>query len=205
MPGQKAQEAEAASQGRILDVARAHFFAHGFRSVTMADLAAELGMSKKTIYAHFGTKTELLQALLMDKVRRVEQDLEEVLRSCSGDFATGLRRLLACLQRHTDEIRPPFVRDLQREAPELFKVVQGRRRALIQRTFSKLLAEGRRAGHIRKDVPVHLIIEILLGAVEAIVNPTRLAELGLSVRRAMTAIIALILEGALTPAGRAKP
>ncbi|MGN6719163.1 MAG: helix-turn-helix domain-containing protein, partial [Candidatus Binatia bacterium] len=45
---------------RIVSAARAHFFAHGFRSVTMDDLAAELGMSKKTLYAQFPSKTELL-------------------------------------------------------------------------------------------------------------------------------------------------
>ncbi|MGH8100838.1 MAG: TetR/AcrR family transcriptional regulator, partial [Chthoniobacterales bacterium] len=34
---------------RILGAARAHFFSHGFRSVTMDDLAEELGVSKKTL------------------------------------------------------------------------------------------------------------------------------------------------------------
>src|SRR5262249_47999973 len=111
-------------------------------------------------------------------------------------------RLLACVQRHTEEIRPPFLRDIQRETPDLFQVVQARRREVIQRYFSKLLGEGRREGLIRKDIPVHLIIEILLGAVEAIVNPPRLAEFGLSPKSGFTAIISVILEGALTPEGR---
>ena len=38
---------------RIVAGARRYFFAHGFRGVTMDDLAAELAMSKKTLYAHF--------------------------------------------------------------------------------------------------------------------------------------------------------
>jgi len=82
--------------------------------------------------------------------------------------------------------------------------VQARRREVIQRAFNKLLGEGRREGLIRKDVPVHLLIEILLGAVEAIVNPPRLAELGLSPKGGLTAVISVILEGALTPEGRTK-
>ncbi|PYK63066.1 MAG: hypothetical protein DME50_18215, partial [Verrucomicrobia bacterium] len=40
------------SRQRIVEAARAHFFSHGFRSVTMDDLAEELGISKKTLYAH---------------------------------------------------------------------------------------------------------------------------------------------------------
>ena len=41
---------------RIVAAARRYFLAHGFRGVTMDDLAAELGMSKKTLYAHFSSK-----------------------------------------------------------------------------------------------------------------------------------------------------
>jgi AcrR family transcriptional regulator len=187
---------------RIIGAAREQFLGHGFHGVTMDDLAEGLGMSKKTIYAHFPSKTALLEAMLREKFRCVEKDLQAITLECSTDFATGLHRLLACLQRHTEEIRPPFVRDIQREAPELFKLVQARRRELIQRSFRKLLGEGRREGLIRKDVPVHLIIEILLGAVEAIINPPRLAELELSVKSGLTAITSVVLEGALTPEWR---
>ena len=189
---------------RILGAAREQFLAHGFRSVTMDDLAEGLGMSKKTIYAHFPSKSALLETMLLDKFRCVEQELEAITAECSADFPTGLHRLLECVQRHTEEIRPPFVRDIQREAPDLFKVVQARRREVIQRSFSKLLGEGRREGLIRSDTPVHLLIEILLGAVEAIINPPRLAELELSPKAGFTAIISVILEGALTPEGRAR-
>ena len=187
---------------RIIGAAREHFLAHGFHRVTMDDLAEGLGMSKKTLYAHFPSKTALLEAMLLDKFQRAQDEMEAITSECSADFASGLHRLLACVQRHTEEIRPPFVRDIQREAPELFKVVQGRRREIIQRYFGKLLGEGRREGLIRKDIPVHLLIEILLGAVEAIMNPPRLAELELSPQSGFTAIISVILEGALTSEGK---
>src|SRR5215468_7709438 len=189
---------------RILGAAREQFLAHGFHRVTMADLAEGMGMSKKTIYAHFPSKNALLEAVLLDKFRCAEEEMEAITSECSADFPTGLHRLLACVQRHTEEIRPPFVRDIQRGAPDLFKVVQARRREVIQRYFSKLLGEGRREGLIRKDIPVYLILEILLGAVDAIINPPRLAELGLSPTSGFSAIISVILEGALTPAGRTK-
>src|SRR5262245_8221067 len=195
---------DSTARQRIIGAAREHFFLHGFHNVTMDDLAEELGMSKKTVYAHFPSKTDLVEAMLLHKFNCVEEELRMITSECSDDFATGLHQLLACIQRHTDEIRPPFVRDIQRAAPDLFKVVQARRREVIQRSFSKLLGEGRRQGLIRKDVPVHLIIEILLGAVEAIVNPPRLAELELSVKSGITTIISVILEGALTQEGRMK-
>src|ERR1700752_728332 len=164
---------------RIVTAARRHFFAHGFRSVTMDDLAEELGMSKKTLYGAFPSKDTLLRAVLLDKFQSVETDLDSIMADASTDVLTALQRLLACMQRHTEEIQPPFVRDIRREAPELFKLVEERRRAMIQRYFGKIFDEGRAAGIIRSDVSTELIVEILLSAVQAIMNPTKMDELGL--------------------------
>ena len=187
---------------RIIAVARQHFFAHGFRAVTMDDLAGELGMSKKTLYASFPTKIDLLRAVLLDKFRRVEVDLQRIAAGFSNNMLDSLHQLLACLQRHTEEIQPPFVRDIRREAPQLFELVQTRRRRIIQTYFGSLLDECRKAGIIRKDVSTRLIIEILLGATEAIMNPVRMGELGLSPKTGYSTIINVVFEGVLTEKGR---
>ena len=187
---------------RIVTAARRHFFAHGFRSVTMDDLAEELGMSKKTLYASFPSKEALLRAVLLDKFRSVELDLERIASASSTDVLDSLHQLLACVQRHAEEIQPPFVRDIRREAPEMFQLVQSRRRDVIQSYFGKILDEGRRAGIFRKDISSRLMIEILLGATEAIMNPPKMAELGLTPKTGFLAIIAVVLEGLLTEKGR---
>ena len=46
------------------------------------------------------------------------------------------------------------------------------------------------------------MIEILLGATEAIMNPPKMAELGLTPKTGFLAIIAVVLEGLLTEKGR---
>jgi AcrR family transcriptional regulator len=203
MPLSKAPTASSARR-RIVAGARQYFLAHGFRRITMDDLAEELGMSKKTLYLHFPSKTELIKAALLDKLTELEGELEQITTECATDFVQALQRLLAAMQRQVDEIQPPFVRDIRRDAPELFKLVETRRAALIERYFGKLFAEGRREGMIRKDVPVWLIIEILLAATREIMNPARLSELHLTPKAGYGAIIAVVLEGALTAAGRSK-
>lgn len=190
----------AASQ-RIIMAARRYYLSHGFRRVTMDDLAEELGMSKKTLYACFTSKAALLKAVLVDKFNEIDSDLLRV-TSDSADVHTSLHRLLACIQRHTEEIQPPFVRDIQREAPEMFQLVERRRREIILRHFGRLFELGRRDGIIRKDIPTRLIVEILLGATQAILNPPKMAELNLTPKTGFTAIIAVILQGALTKAGK---
>src|SRR5436190_24360924 len=101
---------------RIVDAARTHFFSHGFRSVTMDQLAEELGISKKTLYAHFPGKIELLEAVLADKFAGVEAKLNEIARAHPHDFSAALHELLANMQRELDEIKPPFVRDMRQQA-----------------------------------------------------------------------------------------
>lgn len=190
---------------RIVTAARRHFFAHGFRGVTMDDLAAELGMSKKTLYASFPSKLDLLRTVLLDKFRSVEVDLDRVMSAASkDDVLATLHQLLTCMQRHTEEIQPPFVRDIRRETPEMFQLVQSRRRDLIQRYFGRIFEDGRRAGIIRKDMPTRLMIEILIGVTEAIVNPPKLAELGLTPTTGYMSIMTVIFEGLLTDKGRSK-
>jgi len=188
----------------ILKIARAHFFLHGFRTVTMDDLAVEMGMSKKTLYAHFSSKMELLHAVMQDKISSVEADLERAMSASPDNFPARLQALLSCMRAHTEEIREPYVRDVRREAPELFALVQQRRRDLIERYFGRLLQDGRKAGMIRKDVPAAMMIETLLGAVDAVVNPVKMGELDTSPKAAFHHIITIFLEGVLTGEGRAK-
>ena len=187
---------------RIVDAARAHFFSHGFRSVTMDDLALELGVSKKTLYAYFPGKFDLLEAVLADKFAGVEAMLKKVTRARLHDFPATLRELLAGTKRELDEIKPPFVRDMRQKAPDVFKVVELRRAALIQRYFGKFFVEGQRAGMVRKDVPAKLIIEILLAMVQSIMNPPKMEEIGMMPKEGFTGILKIILEGALTAKGR---
>jgi AcrR family transcriptional regulator len=187
---------------RIIDAARVHFFSHGFRSVTMDDLAEELGISKKTLYAHFPGKIELLEAVLADKFAGVEAKMNEIARAHPHDFSAALHELLANMQRELDEIKPPFVRDMRQKAPHVFKVIERRRAALIERFFGKLFIEGQRAGMVRKDVPAKLTIEILLAIVQAIMNPLKMEELGMTPKEGFAGILKIILEGALTRRGR---
>ena len=42
------------------------FLTLGFKSVTMDDIANELGISKKTIYVHFKNKTKLVEAVTFE-------------------------------------------------------------------------------------------------------------------------------------------
>jgi AcrR family transcriptional regulator len=188
-------------RARIIQHARQHFLMHGFRGVSMDDLAVGLGISKKTLYAHFASKAEVLKEVIHTKFGEVEADLERLASADGASFPSRLQQLLECLQGHLKEPQPPFMRDMQRE-PEMFAWIQTLRRERIQRHFGKLFEEGRRAGLIRKDVPPKVVIEILLGAIEAVINPQKLEELELTPKTAFPIIVTTVLQGILTDKGR---
>ncbi|MDB5387668.1 MAG: Transcriptional regulator [Planctomycetaceae bacterium] len=190
---------------RIVSEARRHFLLHGFRSVTMADLATELGMSKKTLYTCFSSKVMLVEAVVRQKFDDIDTELEKITAFRDVDFLNSLQQMLACVQKHTDEVQPSFVRDIQRESPALFQLVEGRRREIIQRYFGTLFTEGQKRGMIRKDVRVDLVVAVLLAATQAIVNPATLAEFGLTPTTGFTTIIRIVLEGVLTAKGKQLP
>lgn len=189
---------------RIVTGARRCFFANGLRGVSMDDLARELGMSKRTLYAHFPSKSALVEAVLQEKMREVEADLERISSDSAADFPGAFRELFVCVLRHTREVQVPFQRDIMREAPEVFRLIETRRRAMLQRHMGKLFSEGAKAGILRNDIPGELLIEIFLGVVQAIMNPAKLSELGLTVKTGFAAILSVMLEGTVTEEGRAR-
>lgn len=63
----------------ILRGAKAVFLKAGFGNATMDDIAARAGVSKMTVYRHFGSKEDLFAGLIMDLCDQiVVQDLERI-------------------------------------------------------------------------------------------------------------------------------
>ena len=61
---------------KILDTATELFLTRGFKSVTMDDLAEEMGMSKKTIYSHFSNKTALVEQCTMHLFHKIAYGID---------------------------------------------------------------------------------------------------------------------------------
>jgi len=159
--------------------------------------------SGETLYTHFTSKVELVRAVLRDKFRELHATLEAITPHAKDDVVTALKSLLAVVQQHVQEIQPSFVRDVRREAPDVFRLVEQLRHDAIQLHFGRVFSAGQQRGLVRKDVPSRILIEILLGVTQVIVNPAKLAELKLTPETGFQITTDVILEGVLTPRGRA--
>lgn len=92
------------TRARILDVARAHFEAHGFEATSFRAIAEEAGVAVGTVALHFEDKLGLLHAALHD-------DLEGAIVLC---LAAGTRGALA--RRLSDVMAPAYAYYARRPA-----------------------------------------------------------------------------------------
>src|SRR5690348_8730525 len=59
---------------RILGKAADLFLRYGIRSITMDEIAAQLGISKKTIYQFFTDKDDMVSAVIDREIRKNEEE-----------------------------------------------------------------------------------------------------------------------------------
>ena len=196
------KEHETSSRERVVSIARQHFLQRGFRGVSMDELAGALGMSKRTLYELFPAKKALIEAVIQQKFSQIETELEAISVAKSADFLYSAKEVLACIHRHTSEVQPAFVHDIQRQAPEIFSLIEKKRRALIERHFERLIKRGQASGNIRADVPSRFFVEMLLAGVSAIVTPAKMEELGMTPRNGLMTVFSVVFEGLLTDKGR---
>ncbi|NNC50142.1 MAG: TetR/AcrR family transcriptional regulator [Flaviramulus sp.] len=63
---------------KIIHKAAELFLTLGFKSVTMDDIAQEMGISKKTIYVHFANKTKLVEAVTFELFESISTGIDSI-------------------------------------------------------------------------------------------------------------------------------
>ena len=71
---------------RIIDTALESFATHGIKSITMDDIAAALGISKRTLYEVFPDKETLLMECLLKAQREGDAYVKDVYEKASNVF-----------------------------------------------------------------------------------------------------------------------
>jgi AcrR family transcriptional regulator len=84
-PGRPPNSEVPARLRHILAVASAEFINHGYAAASVARIASEAGVSKKTIYARYPTKDALLIAVVTDLVSRLHDRVIAAMGTAQGD------------------------------------------------------------------------------------------------------------------------
>lgn len=77
------------------------FMRYGIRSVSMDDIAAQLGMSKKTIYQFFGDKDELVDAVMEVEIGRMQNDCS----TCSFSARDAVDEIFMSIEQIQDQMQ----------------------------------------------------------------------------------------------------
>jgi AcrR family transcriptional regulator len=194
--------ADSDPRSRILAAARAHFLRFGFARCSMDFIASEVGMSKKTVYQHFRSKDELVEAVLGAKITGFRGGIEVIMAQADIEFAERAHRLTAHIVAQMGEVAPVFLRDLERLMPALYARVESVRREILPGVWGRMLEEGIARGHVRGSPPPSFIAEVVLLSVEGLLRPVVLERLNLTPGTVIQGVLSTIFAGILTPAGR---
>jgi AcrR family transcriptional regulator len=154
---------------------------------TIAAVAKEAGVSRVTVYSHFATRSELIEAVVARATAAANASIEEA-KPSEGDPVEALERVLAVsweqLERH-EGIR-------RAAAEELDHAAITRSHESAARTLRRLIERGRRSGAFRKDLPVEWLIASSLSLLHTAADEVR--EKRLAPDTAMRAVRTSIVE-----------
>jgi AcrR family transcriptional regulator len=99
------------------------FKKHGLKKFSMDSIAAELNVSKATLYHYFSSKDEMVEITLMRVIGQLG-DFERISKDNSLTYETRFYRILELFSETMTDISNLFLADLQDEYPKLWKQVQ---------------------------------------------------------------------------------
>ena len=132
------------------------FMQYGFKTFTTDDLANKMGMSKKTLYEHFPSKQDLVDACL-------DYALE---MSCTNTnvttFVQGEGSVIENVYRNQKKVQEVFninsdrpIWKLQKYYPKTYERMEGEFAKTDALFIDKLLEKGWQEGLFRKDINVN--------------------------------------------------
>jgi len=140
---------------RILEKATDLFMRYGIRSITMDEIAAQLGISKKTIYQFFTDKDAMVDAVVNDETRRNE---DECLHS-SKSAENAVHEIFLAMDNMEEMLKgmnPQIIHDLEKHHPAAFKRLKQYKYQFLYSIIKENLERGLKEDVYRSDLNVEL-------------------------------------------------
>ncbi|MGO9482394.1 MAG: TetR/AcrR family transcriptional regulator [Candidatus Kryptoniota bacterium] len=180
----------------IVDLAYSKFSQHGFKKVTMDEIAAELAISKKTIYKYFDSKEAILEELVDQRLKRGQAALKALL-SESGPVDERMKRLQEIFPRFVDPDWQRLIADVAHTVPSVSKKIQSLLKYFIAEVVPNVLKEGQRQSAVRKDLNVDLFTIAYLGAAKEIFSSDFLRNHPVTEEVIPKQLLKIFMEGVL--------
>jgi TetR/AcrR family transcriptional regulator, cholesterol catabolism regulator len=145
---------------RILPQAVDLFIRSGIRAITMDDISALTGVSKRTIYENFKDKDELLRACLVFLDEQHDRETEKIISESINTIDLVFKVLKLGINA-INSINPLFFTDLKKYHFRIWKetyIINNQKH--LSKTYT-MLKKGINEGLFRKEIDIEIVAKLL--------------------------------------------
>lgn len=160
---------------KIVIKAKEMFLKLGFKSITMDDIAFEMGISKKTIYKYFSNK----ELLIEESIQMVHEEVAETIESIVAKNHNAIeenfeiRRMFKEMFKYS-ETSPVY--QLKKHYPEVYQRVVGNQIEICQGCFRDNIFKGISEGLYLENIDVENYVKFYYTLILSISENTALEK-----------------------------
>ena len=173
----------------------------GFKSVTMDDLANEMGISKKTIYTHFENKTKLVQECTFGLLNQINLGIDFICTSGKNPIEELYDIKKFVISQLKDEKSSPQYQ-LQKYYPKIFDNLSKKQYELMQECTVNNIKRGLELGIYRENLNVEFVSRIYISGVACIKDERFFPQGNFLANELQDYFLEYHLRGIVTPRGR---
>ncbi len=189
---------------KIIQKSSDMFHQFGCVKVTMEEIAAEMGISKKTLYKYFSNKEHLLNEIFSLVTCETEKFSTDLMANEKYTYVQKVKLMLEHVSTHIAKFKGPMMKDLQIHFPKIWEKIHLFMKKKAWEKFSMLVDDGIVHGIFRNDVDKNIVVLMYVFSLQNLLTPEVLAQVPLSADQVYNTLINVIFEGILTDEGRKK-
>lgn len=159
------------TKSKILNKSKELFFKLGVKSVTMDDLARELGISKKTLYKFFDNKSDLVNAVLLQHFDDDKKNVENVIKNADN----AIEEIMMIAKNGMKQFRklhPSSIYDLKKYYPKAWTIVEKFKSEYVHCSIIENLTRGKKQGYYRPEIHEDVIAKLYSNNIDLLVSPS---------------------------------
>lgn len=151
----------------ILLKAREMYMKYGIKSISMDDVAAELGISKKTLYQYVTDKDDLVGKFVENEIALRQEEICKCFK-VSDNAIEELFEISIFMNKLMKDQNPATEHDLKKYYPHHYEKTVKTRREGIYSYILLNLKKGKKEGLYRQELNEEIIAKLYLSRVENI-------------------------------------
>ncbi|SIO50195.1 DNA-binding transcriptional regulator, AcrR family [Chitinophaga niabensis] len=187
-------------QERILDTAFNLFRQYGTRSITMDEIAQKMGISKKTLYAHFADKSDLVVNVMSRHLKLMEEQCLAG-KEQSKDAIEELFLVMKMLDDKLRNMNPVAMMDLQKFHAKAYQIFEQHKDVFMLQMVRQNLERGIREELYRPDLDLEILSRFRTASAMFCFQPDMFAMSGFDMTRVQRVLLENFLFGVVTLKG----